>query len=76
LGACHILYHTGKGGRDTFAITRDDNIERIRVLMESEDNLGVEAIGKAIAYYQSCMRVDSHDVAVGMLHRLLEGLGI
>ena len=66
---------TGSGRFGQLGTLRRVNIERIRVLMESGDDMGVEALGETFTYYHSCLQGDSMEVAVQTFYQLLEGLG-
>jgi hypothetical protein len=71
-----IVHHAGSEIHNALGSPRRVNIERIRVLMEAEDNLGVEAIGNAFTYYQSCLTGDTTAVSVEAFKQLLmEELG-
>ena len=48
----------GRTGTSMLGSQRRRNVERIRTLMESGDDMGIEAIAKAIVFYQSCMQGD------------------
>lgn len=61
----------------TFEAPRTLNVERIRVLMESEDDMGLDAVRKAITYYQSCITGDTRDTSVQAVRDLIQNrLGI
>ena len=56
----------------TFETPRSINVERIRTLMESGDNRGLESIDKAFTYYQSCLEGDTLEMSVKSLKDILQ----
>jgi hypothetical protein len=74
LHACYY-HHAGSGSLSAIGSPRRVNIERIRVLMESENDLGVEVIRKAFTYYQSCLSGDTTAVSINTFNQILEQLG-
>ena len=54
---------------------RRRNVERIRTLVESGDDTAIEAIAKAIIFYQSCMQEDDLTTSVQTFQQLLQVSG-
>ena len=53
------------------------NINRFKTLMESGDNLGTDAIAKAITYYQSCMDIEALEMqTLPTLTSIIQDLGM
>lgn len=56
---CTLLLHVGEGVFGRFGSPRRINVERLRTLLSPGQDKGVEAIRKAITYYQSCYQGDT-----------------
>ena len=66
----------GVGTVRSISMPRSINVERIRSLMESGNNRSVEAIAKAITYYQSCMQGMTLQEARTSLTEVITSLGM
>ena len=60
----------------TLSQTASVNVERIRTLMESNNNRSLYSLQKAIEYYQSCMDIQAIELqSVSKLQEVLLSLG-
>ena len=74
--ALRSLLNAGEELTGTSAITRNADTERIRVLMESGNNMSLVSLQKAITFYNSCMDTDTVEKKSHLsLHDFLSDLG-
>ena len=73
---CCNIFSEGAESISTLSQTASVNVERIRALMEFENNRSLESLQKTIVFYQSCLNLPAIDQqSVPALHQILLSLG-